>query len=371
MHLQSLELKNFKNYTTGQMEFCDHINCVVGLNGSGKTNLLDAIYYLSMTKSFFNALDSQNIRHQEGYFVINAETEVNDRMHKIHCSLKKGEKKVFTVDGAAYDKMSEHMGKFPAVMIAPGDDELIRESNEVRRKFFDSIIAQTDKAYLTELIKYNHHLKQRNALLKSNMDYRQIDKILLEGYDQPMIESSKFIAQKRLDFIKSFEPQVGNNYELISEKRENVSINYNSKALGDSFEKEFRKSLEKDAITQRTNVGIHKDEYQFQINEMPIKKFGSQGQQKSFLISLKFAQFEFVKQHLNLTPILLLDDIFDKLDDHRISRMLEIITSDTFQQIFITDAREERTMNLVSDNFDLVKIFRITDGDITSINKWY
>ncbi|WP_109832441.1 DNA replication/repair protein RecF [Reichenbachiella versicolor] len=368
MYLQSLDIINFKNYNEGQVEFCDHINCLVGLNGSGKTNLLDAIYYLSMTKSYFNSLDGQNIKKNEDFFVINAEVQLEDKIRKYHCSLKKGEKKTFKVDGAEYEKMSEHLGKFPAVMIAPADDELIRESNDVRRKYFDSIIAQTDKIYLAELIRYNHHLKQRNALLKSQPTGKKIDKILLEGYDRPMIESSKIIAQKRLEFIQRFEPIVENNYELISEKRENVNIEYKSKALLNSFEEDFANSYERDLILQRTNVGVHKDEYLFTINDMAIKKFGSQGQQKSFLISLKLAQFEFVKEQVGLTPVLLLDDIFDKLDDGRIGRMLEIITSSRFKQIFITDAREERTMSLVTEKFNPVRVFRIDESGIKRVD---
>lgn len=357
MYVQSLDLLNFKNYSEGHFEFCDQINCILGINGSGKTNLLDAIYYLSMTKSYFNALDGQNIKHEEPFFAINAKVEFDDKTRKLHCSLKKGEKKTFSIDGAEYDKMSEHLGKVPIVMIAPADDELIRESNEVRRKYFDSIISQTNRQYLSELISYNHFLKQRNALLKSNTGH--IDRLLLDSYDQPMIKSARYIAQQRQAFIEAFEPLVEDNYELIADQRETVRIDYRSKALEDDFEATFKAAIEKDIILQRTTVGVHKDEYLFKIDSRAIKKFGSQGQQKSFLISVKFAQFEFVKRQLAITPILLLDDIFDKLDDGRINRMLQIISSGKFQQIFITDAREERTMQLVkgiSDNLVILQL---------------
>ncbi|MFY0626019.1 MAG: DNA replication/repair protein RecF [Reichenbachiella sp.] len=367
MFLQSLQLKNFKNYTEGSADFCEHINCLVGLNGSGKTNVLDAIHYLSLTKSHFNSVDAQNIRSKQEYFVVNGKINKENQLSDIHCSLKKGEKKLFTVDRQEYDKLSQHMGKFPIVLIAPNDDDLIRDSNETRRKFFDSIISQTDRAYLDALIKYNHYLKQRNALLKSFADKGNVDNTLLESYDLQIIEGAKFIALKRKDFVTNFQPSFEENYSLIAEKKETVLNEYKSKALFNDFETQFRKSKDKDLITQRTNVGVHRDEYNFEINGQPLKKFGSQGQQKSFLVSLKLAQFAFIQKSLGLTPILLLDDIFDKLDDGRIQKLLEIITSNQFKQIFITDAREERTMQLINKKYDPIRIFRIENNQLEQI----
>ncbi len=366
MFLQSLELRNFKNYEEAQADFCDHINCLVGLNGSGKTNILDAIHYLSMTKSAFNTTDGQNIRKEQGYFVINGDLK-KEKLHSIHCSLKKGEKKKFTFDGGEYEKMSQHLGQLPIVLIAPNDDELIRDSSEVRRKYFDSIISQIDSEYLNKLIRYNHFLKQRNALLKAHSEGASLDSTLLATYDGELVRGGKAIGQTRSQFIREFEEHFESNYGLIAEKKEEVRITYRTKALDEGFEKEFERSRQKDIITQRTNVGIHRDDYVFEISGQPVKKFGSQGQQKSFLVSLKLAQFAFVKKQLGLTPILLLDDIFDKLDDGRIERMLEIITSDQFQQIFITDAREERTMSLINNRFEPLKIFRIENQKISEI----
>ena len=367
MILQSLELLNFKNYEKTRAEFCEHINCLVGLNGSGKTNVLDAIYYLSLTKSATNSSDTQNIRDEQSYFVINGQIQKKNE-HKIHCSLKKGEKKKFTFDGSEYDKMSQHLGQVPVVLIAPNDDELIRDTSETRRKYFDSIISQIDSEYLQALIRYNHFLKQRNALLKSHAETRKLDKTLLATYDAELIEGSMVISKKREDFVTEFEPHFEENYARIAQKKETVRIAYSSKVLTKTFKDDFAKGLEKDVITQRTNLGIHRDDYAFMIGDHPVKKFGSQGQQKSFLVSLKFAQFTFMKEHLEITPILLLDDIFDKLDDGRIQRMLEIITSDQFQQIFITDAREERTMSLINNQFEPLKIFRIEDQKIVELS---
>lgn len=364
MFLQSLKLHNFKNYTAEEANFCDHINCFVGLNGSGKTNILDAIYYLSLTKSAFNSIDSQNIRHGQPYFLVEGSMNFDGKTKHIHCSLKKQEKKVFKVNGAEYEKLSQHIGKFPVVMIAPNDDELIRESNEVRRKFFDSIISQYDAEYLNKLIQYNHHLKQRNALLKQFKETRKFDSTLLSNYDQHLITIGAWIAQKRKSLIEDYLPYFEKYYQIISEEKEMVTIQYKSKALEPNFEDLFKSSLEKDRIMLRTHVGIHRDEYQLKINDQPLKKFGSQGQQKSTLIALKLAQFEFVKKHLAITPILLLDDIFDKLDDLRIEKLLQIIASDNFKQIFITDARAERTETLLAGQFEPKKIFLVNDGKI-------
>lgn len=364
MFLQSLSLQYFKNYEKAEVSFCDHFNCLVGINGSGKTNVLDAIHYLSTTKSAFHALDSQSINHDGKYFVINGQFAQGDKQSKVHCSLKKNSRKLFKVDDAEYDKLSEHVGKYPVVLIAPNDDELIRESNETRRKFFDSIISQYDQEYLRALIKYNHHLKQRNALLKSMNESGKVDAVMVESYDKPLIALGVEIAKNRKDFVKEFLPHLQANYDKISEKREQITVDYNTKVLAKDFAQQYAKGLQKDVITQRTNLGIHRDEYLFEIDQFLIKKYGSQGQQKSLLISLKLAQFEFIKTHLGKTPILLLDDIFDKLDDGRISQLMAIIGSDNFGQVFVTDAREERTRSLLEGKFDPMKIFKVENNSI-------
>ena len=368
MFLQSLSLQFFKNYEKAEVSFCDHFNCLVGINGSGKTNILDAIHYLSTTKSAFHALDSQSINHEGQYFVVNGQFSIENRQSKVHCSLKKNSRKLFKVDDAEYEKLSEHVGKYPVVLIAPNDDELIRESNETRRKFFDSIISQYDPEYLRSLIKYNHHLKQRNALLKSMNESGKIDAVMVETYDKPLIALGTEIAKKRKAFVKEFLPHLQSNYDQISDKREQIAVQYNTKVLAKNFGEQYAKGLQKDVITQRTNLGIHRDEYLFEIDDFLIKKYGSQGQQKSLLISLKLAQFEFIKSHLGKTPILLLDDIFDKLDDGRISQLMTIIGSDDFGQVFVTDAREERTKSLLHGKFEPMKIFRVENNTVQEVS---
>ncbi len=364
MILQSITLNNFKNYESAQVDFCEGINCLTGLNGSGKTNLLDAIYYLSLTKSAFNAIDSQNIRHDNQFFSIRANFEVDDRIYKLQCSLKQGEKKQVKLDGAAYEKLSEHIGKFPVVMIAPNDDGLIRDSSEVRRKFVDSIIAQTNKEYLEELIRYNHFLKQRNSLLKRMAESGRRDTALLSQYDEQIIGLSLQISKVRKGFVDTLLPEFLQQYEHISDGKEKVSIVYATKVLEDDFATSFAKSTEKDIVLRRTTMGVHRDDYTFLINDYPLKKIGSQGQQKSFLISLKLSQFEYIKNRQGRTPILLLDDIFDKLDDKRITKLLQMIAEHKFRQIFLTDARRERTENILSKLDTEVKIFDIEKNSV-------
>lgn len=367
MFLQSLSLQYFKNYEKAEVSFCDHFNCLVGTNGSGKTNVLDAIHYLSTTKSAFHALDSQSINHDGQYFVVNGQFSTGDKKNKVHCSLKKNSRKTFKVDDVEYEKLSEHVGKFPIVLIAPNDDELIRESNETRRKFFDSIISQYDSEYLRALIKYNHHLKQRNALLKSMNESGRIDTVMVETYNNPLITLGQEIAKVRLAFIQEFLPHLQANYDKIADKQEKVNVVYHTKVLAEDYRIQYTKGLQKDVMTQRTNLGIHRDEYLFEIDKFLIKKYGSQGQQKSLLISLKLAQFQFIKAHLGKTPILLLDDIFDKLDDGRISQLMSIIGSDDFGQVFVTDAREERTRSLLLGKFEPMKMFRVDNNQIEAL----
>lgn len=367
MILHRINLINFKNYENVKVDFCTGLNCLTGLNGSGKTNLLDALYYLSLTKSAFNSIDSQNIRHNSDFFSIKADFSLKNKDHQLQCSLKQGEKKSFKVDGSTYDKLSEHIGKFPVVLIAPNDDDLIRESSEVRRKFFDSIISQTNKNYLTGLIRYNHVLKQRNSLLKRIFETGRRDKDLIGQYDKQIIDLSVQLSGIRANFIKDLLPGFVSHYQTLSGGKEQVDIQYGSKALDEDFPKNFTKAIEKDIVLQRTTMGIHRDDYAFLISDNPLKKYGSQGQQKSFLISLKLAQFEFIKANNGLTPILLLDDIFDKLDDERIQKLLDMIGQQKFKQIFLTDARKERTRELLTDVNAEIKVFEIESNEINCL----
>lgn len=346
MHLQNISLLNFKNYEELRLDFSPKINCLVGENGSGKTNLLDAIHYLSLSKSAFNSVDSQNIRHQQDYFVIQGDFQIEEENYHILCGVQKRQKKVLKVNKKPYDKISEHIGRFPVVLISPQDTDLIREGSEIRRKFFDSIISQLDQAYLQHLIAYNHILKQRNSLLKQFFEKNYVDRDLLNTYDQQLLPLGKKICERRSLFIHDFQPLFNNYYQYISNQKENCSIQYQSDFKDENYIVNFEKHLEKDLRWQRTNQGIHKDDYEFMIGEYPLKKYGSQGQQKSFVIALKLSHFQIIWEQKQKKAILLLDDIFDKLDDQRMDKLIQQVSQDTFGQIFVTDARPERTLKV-------------------------
>ncbi len=364
MHLKNIQLTQFKNFSKVQTAFSSEINCFLGVNGSGKTNLLDAIHYLCLTKSAFNAIDSQNIQHHQDFFAITGEFQLGEKTQEIKCLLEAGKKKQLLHNGKAYEKMSEHIGLLPVVLIAPDDNELIKGGSEERRKFFDSLLSQLDKKYLEKLIRYQHYLKQRNALIKRFAESNRIDKVLLEPYDRELINLSLNIAKKRTSFIKHFIPLLLQHYAEISRQKEEVYVTYESDGTGEDFEQLFKDSLRKDLMLKRTNVGIHKDDYNFEINGYPIKKFGSQGQQKSFLIALKLAQFHVFKDIKKTKPILLLDDIFDKLDDLRIKKMIDLVANKEFGQLFITDARPERSKKILGDIPSETLYFDVEAGSI-------
>lgn len=364
MLLENLSLVNFKNYPSLNITFSPDINCFVGHNGSGKTNLLDAIYYLSMTKSAFNSVDQQNIRHQEAFFSIKGTFSKQEDNITIHCSLKTGQKKVFKKNKKAYEKISEHIGLFPTVLIAPYDTDLIRDGSEFRRKFFDSILAQINQVYLQKLIQYNHLLKQRNSLLKQFAERRYFEKDLLASYDLPLIALGEYIYTERKQFIDLFKPVFLNHFNFISSKKEAPELIYRSDLAHPDFIQRFNDSLKKDLLLQRTTMGIHKDDFDFIIDGNPVKKFGSQGQQKSFIIALKLAQFDMVKKVKGFNPLLLLDDIFDKLDELRIHKLMTMVAGNSFGQIFVTDARPERTRKMFENINTEVRIFNIEDGGI-------
>lgn len=365
MHLHKLHLVNFKNYTTVELDLSAGINCFVGENGSGKTNLLDAIHYLSLSKSAFNSVDQQNVRHGEAYFGINGKFLKNEELTKVQCSLKAGEKKSLKLDGKPYEKISEHIGLFPCILIAPNDTDIIREGSEERRRFFDSLLSQVDKAYLDELLRYNRALKHRNALLKlfAEQHIRDLDR--LEPFTVQLIQSGQFIFQKRQALIEAFEPIFQRHYQFLTESSEVVSLKYTSELSDKDYEVQFQEQVSKDIAYHRTTMGTHTDDFVFKIEGRALKKFGSQGQQKSYLIALKLAQFELIKNWLGIKPLLLLDDIFDKLDDKRINKLMEMVASDTFGQLFVTDARPERTLTIFAQLTAEITIFKVNKGEIT------
>ena len=367
MVLQQLKLYNFRNIEEARLEFSGKILCFLGKNGSGKTNLLDAIHYLAFTKSAVNPSDSQNILQGRAQFVVRGEFELNGKRKVVTCSFQQGQKKIINEDGQDYTKFSEHVGKYPVVLIAPQDIELIWDGSEMRRKFFDSLISQLDKPYLENLIVYTNQLKQRNSLLRSFAESGKIDHDLLASYDQKIIPSGNYIFAKRRDFLTEFFPFFKEQYLfLVDGSKEEVGIQYQSDLAKSDLAELLAKNLQRDIILQRTSAGIHRDDFDFRINGFELKKYGSQGQQKSFLISLKLAEFQAIAERKKFKPILLLDDIFDKLDNQRIHQLMLLVAKGTFGQIFITDAREDRTQQILKDaNLD-AKIFLVENGTFTN-----
>jgi len=357
--LKQLSLLNYKNLAQIEFDFDAKINCFVGKNGVGKTNILDAIYHLAYGKSYFNPLAIQNIKHGEEFFVIDALLEKKNKEEKIICSLKKGQKKTIKRNGKIYDKLSEHLGLIPLVIISPSDSDLIVEGSETRRKFIDSVIATLDNSYLQLLIQYQKTLAQRNALLKYFALNQTFDADNLSIYNEQLSNSGQLIFKKRKQFLAEFISIFEKHHINISGGNEKVALKYESQL----FEKELLslldESLQKDRIIQHTSTGIHKDDLIFEIDGFPIKKFGSQGQQKSFLIALKLAQFEFMKKQSGELPILLFDDIFDKLDETRVQKIVTMVNDAVFGQIFISDTHAERTELIIKETHQSYKIFPI------------
>ena len=368
MFLKKLSVLNFKNYPETELEFSSHINCFTGNNGEGKTNILDAIHYLSFCKSFFNPVDSQNILHDAPFLLIQGVYDVEGQEEDIYCGLKRNQKKQFKRNKKEYIRLADHIGLFPLVMISPADSELITEGSESRRKFIDSVIAQFDREYLEKLIQYNRVLSQRNTLLKQIANNPAFDQDALEIWDIQLIELAELIYTKRKNFVSSFISIFQKYYALISGGKEQVTISYSSHLEAGPFSEVLSKALQRDQAMEYTTVGIHKDDLEFKIDGYALKKFASQGQQKSFLIALKLAQFDFMKQLKHISPILLLDDIYDKLDDLRVKQLMELVSSDHFGQLFITDTHPTRLAELFGTTQADFKSFRIHNGNATEVS---
>lgn len=364
MFLKNLQIVNFKNYEEASLELSPKINCFLGNNGEGKTNLLDAIYYLAFCKSFFNPSDSQLIKHEENFMVLQGEFQRKDALEKIYAGLKKGQKKKFKRNKKEYDKLAEHIGLIPLVMISPADAQLISEGSEVRRRFVDLIISQYDRGYLDGLILYNRAVAQRNRLLKKFMEIRQFDEDSLAIWDEQLIQYGQSIFEKRKQFIEEFTPLFQNHYDFISQKKEKVSLSYNSQLLEFSFQELLLSKREKDRRLTYSSAGIHKDDLGFEIQDLPIKKFGSQGQQKTFLLALKLAQAEYLKEIKQIAPILLLDDIYDKLDQSRVEKLMSVVQQDWFGQVFISDTHKDRLPNIFQELEADYKAFLILNGEV-------
>jgi DNA replication and repair protein RecF len=359
LFLKRISLLNYKNFSEIDFELDAKINCFVGKNGIGKTNILDAIYHLANGKSYFNPLAVQNIKHGEDFFVVDGEFEKNGRTEQILCSLKKGQKKILKRNGKVYEKFSDHIGFIPLVIISPADSDLIIEGSETRRKFIDTVISQLDSSYLRQLIQYQKIISQRNALLKFFALNHVFESDTLSIYNEQLNTLGEFIFEKRKKFLIDFIPIFNNYHREITNSAETVQLVYQSNL----FEKDtltlLEENISKDRALHYTSVGVHKDDLSFEIDNYPIKKFGSQGQQKSFLIALKLAQFDFVKKQSGEKPILLFDDIFDKLDEFRVSKIIEMVNKEEFGQLFISDTHPERTENIVKTTLQSYKIFNL------------
>lgn len=361
MFLNQIKLTNFKNYEDSEFDFSEKVNAIVGENGSGKTNLLDAIHYLSFCKSYFTSHDSLSIQFEKDFFAIHGEfIDFEDRRStKVGCTFKSPGRKVMKANQKEYNLLSDHIGLFPVIMISPYDHDIINEGSEMRRRFFDMIISQFDKEYLQQLIKYQKLIVQRNSLLKKFIEERSFDRSLLKIFDDQLIEPGNLIFQRRRDYIEEFIPYFQKYYASLSEGKENVNIIYESGVSQQPIEEGFRNHEMADRKSGYTNFGIHKDDYLFTINERPVKRFGSQGQQKSYSIALKLSQFDYTRLQKRMKPILLLDDIFDKLDMNRISRLLELVGKDDVGQVFISDTNMSRVKEILEKNNIVCKMFTI------------
>jgi len=379
MILESLHLLFFKNYSEANLRLSPRINCFVGDNGSGKTNLLDAIHYLSLTKSAFTVADSQSIKQEEEFFVVKGRfhqsgpvTDASDLVpatEVIQVSLRAGQKKAVTHDKQPYERISDHIGRYPAVLISPYDTDLIRQGSEERRKYFDSLISQLDHEYLELLISYNHILRQRNSLLKLAAERQGgYDRDYLLVLDEQLVPAGQKIVEARQQFLQEFMPVFQRHYQQLADSREVVTLDYKTQLTETDFAKLLRVNERKDLMLQRTTVGPHKDDFVFLMDGLPVKSYGSQGQQKSYVISLKLAQFETLATKKQHKPLLLLDDIFDRLDEKRITRLLQLVADHTFGQVFLTDTHLDRTDRALANLSEQVSRFRVDKGTVVALS---
>jgi len=359
MYLKDLRLFNFKNFSEKNFSFSDKINCFTGNNGVGKTNAMDAVYYLSLTKSYLNHLDINNIRFGETFFSLQGTFADETHQDDILLIVQSGQKKVLKRNNKPYDKLSDHIGKYPCVMISPYDQNLIAEGSEFRRKFIDGLISQVNPEYLHHLIRYQKAMAQRNTLLKIFLSQHSFDPAGIEMYDVELIRNGKKIFDLRKEFIKNYLPKFKKYYALISHGAEQVDIQYISDLDETDFAQILKNSLDKDRLAAYTTKGIHKDDLIFMLSGYPIKKFGSQGQQKSFLVALKLAQMQIIKEYSQKNPILLMDDIFDKLDEVRVAQLVKLVHQEDFGQIFLSDTHRERTENIVKQISNNYLIFNL------------
>ena len=361
MYLKKLSLTNFKNYESIDFDFSPRINCFVGNNGVGKTNILDAIHYLSLTKSFFNSIDSINIRHGEEYFIIQGTFLKEEEESQIYCAFQKNKQKVLKRNGKECQRLSDHVGKYPVVMISPADSALISEGSEERRKFLNKLISQYNPGYLDSVLRYNKALQQRNKLLKDFRITGIYDHEALSVWDAQLVNYGNYIYSERNKLINEIVPVFRNYYSMISSEKEMVKLKYRSHLSDGDFSDALLHSLNKDRLLEYTTIGIHKDDLILDMDDYSVKSLGSQGQQKSYLVALKLSKFDYIRNKAGFPPILLLDDIFDKFDARRVEQIIRLVGSERFGQIFITDTHRNRLQDILSSHKTDYRLFEITD----------
>lgn len=364
MFLKELTILNYKNLKEVNLQLGEGINCFIGQNGMGKTNLLDAIYYLSFCKSHSTLIDSQNIEHSADYLMIQGEYVLRGQSEQVFVGIKRRQKKQFKRNKKEYERLADHIGFLPLVLISPADAELISEGSEERRKFMDGVISQYNRSYLTQLLNYNNALKQRNALLKLEA---MADAEMIEVWEDQMALYAQPIFEERTKFIEKFIPIFQSFYRQISDNREQVALHYTSQLQHRNLKESLGQTRERDHIVGYSTQGVHKDELEMMLGDYPIKRVGSQGQNKTYLIALKLAQYFFLKETQGVSPILLLDDIFAKLDATRTQKIIELVSNEHFKQIFITDTNREHLQELLPQLVHKAKLFWVENGLVTSL----
>lgn len=357
--IKNISLLQFKNYSNRSFDFSERIVGICGKNGVGKTNLLDAIHYLCFTKSYFTRMDANNVQQGKNGFRLEADLNLQDKPEKAICILRETGKKELTINGQSYEKFSQHIGHYPCVIIAPDDAELITGDSKERRTFLDSLLSQLDADYLQQLIVYRKVLEQRNSLLKSFAETGSKDLALLDVLDEQLIKPGEQIFNKRKEFLVSFLPITKHLYQDIASQPEDVSLFYESELLQASFEELIKATRQKDCYAQRTTAGIHRDDIEISYSDQLFKNIASQGQRKSLLFALKLAEMEVLKKEKHFPPLLLLDDVFEKLDEDRISNLLQKVCVENEGQVFITDTNEERLrdhLDKISVKYQLIEL---------------
>jgi DNA replication and repair protein RecF len=369
MYLKNLTLTNFKNYELSEIEFSPRINCFVGNNGVGKTNILDAIHYLSLAKSFFNNIDSVSIRHGEDYFILQGTMDRDGEEDHIYCAFQKQKQKLLKRNGKEYQKLSDHVGRYPVVMISPADSALISEGSEDRRRFMNKIISQYNSEYLDSVLNYNKALQQRNRLLKDFRSSGKYDSDMLTIWDSQLVKYGSYIFRERDILVNELIPVFQEYYSLISSGRETVKLIYRSHLSEGDFNETLANAVSRDRFLEYTTVGVHKDDLLLYMNDFSVKSLGSQGQQKSYLVALKLAKFDYIKHKAGFQPVLLLDDIFDKFDAERVEQIIRLVGNHRFGQIFITDTHRSRLQEILSSHNTDYRLFNISENRVDMISQ--